>query len=78
MEERKMIRKMLALAAFALLCLSSVVLAGQNSNSSTTMEPKHEMKMGSMHGRRHRRHRRMMHRRHRHMKMKMSNQNSNM
>jgi len=71
-------RKLIVIATFALLCFSNVVLAGQNSNSSTTMEPKHEMKMGSMHGRRHRRHRRMTHRRHRHMHMKMSNKNTNM
>jgi hypothetical protein len=70
------IRKLIVIAAFALLCSGGVALAGQNSNSSTTMEPKHEMSMGRM-GRRHRRHRRMWHRRHRH-EMKMHNKNANM
>ncbi|HEY6230199.1 MAG TPA: hypothetical protein VIW64_02945 [Pyrinomonadaceae bacterium] len=56
-------KKTIAILALALMSCGSVVLAGQNSNSSTTMQP-HE-NMGRMHGRRGRRHARRWHRRHR-------------
>jgi hypothetical protein len=65
-------------AMFALLCFSGVVLAGQNTNSSTTMEPRHEMSSMGRRGRRHRRQRRMRHRRHGHMHMNMTHKNANM
>lgn len=75
-QEGKNLKKTLAILLFALFSCGSVVLAGQNTNSSTTMEPNHNMSGRSMSGMRHR-HRK--HRRHRHkkMKMKMGNMNAN-
>ena len=74
-QEEKNLKKILAILLFALLGCGSVVLAGQNTNSSTTMEPNHNMsgrRMGGM------RHRHKKHRRHRHMKMKMKMKMGNM
>jgi hypothetical protein len=70
-----MTKKILAIVAFALLCCGSVVLAGQNTNSSTTMQPNH-MNNGSMSGRRHHRHGHRKHWRHRHGRMGNKNANT--
>ncbi|MEP6570249.1 MAG: hypothetical protein ABJC10_10780 [Acidobacteriota bacterium] len=74
-----MTKKILSLAALAILCFGTLVFA-QNTNSSTTMQGNDNMSKTNMsgmhrHGRRHRR----MHRRHRHMDadMKMGNKNAN-
>ena len=60
-------KKIVAILAFALLSCGSVVLGGQNSNSSTTMQPNnmgnmsmsgsgaHRRRRGRRHQRRHRR-----------------------
>ena len=73
-----MTKKILSLAALAILCFGTLVFA-QNSNSSTTMQGNHNMSNMHMSGRRGRRHHRRMHRRHRHMHMgmKMENKNAN-
>jgi hypothetical protein len=57
------------------MCCGSVVLAGQNSNSSTTMQPNTNMSMGNMSGRRHGRRGHRKHRRHR--RMHNANKNAN-
>ncbi|MBA2527847.1 MAG: hypothetical protein H0V18_19010 [Pyrinomonadaceae bacterium] len=71
-------RKIFAIVTFVFLCFGSLVLAGQNTNSNTTMQENmnHNMSNGNMSGKRHRRHRAKKHRRHRHVKM--DNKNSNM
>ena len=57
-------KKILAILTFAVICCGSVVIAGQNSNSSTTMQANTNTSMENMSGRRrHRRHSK--HRRHR-------------
>ncbi|HEV7475059.1 MAG TPA: hypothetical protein VGN90_13485 [Pyrinomonadaceae bacterium] len=66
-------KKLLAILTFSLVCFGSVVLAGQNSNSSTTMQP--DMHSGSMSGRRH--HRRGHRKQRRHRRGRTSNKNTN-
>jgi hypothetical protein len=67
-------KRILAILMFVLIGCGGIVFAGQNSNSSTTMEPNH---MGNMHGRRGRRYNRRWHRRHRRHRH-MHNKNANM
>lgn len=67
-------KKIIALVALVFICFGSVVFAGQNSNSSTTMQGNNNM--GSMMGRRGRRHHRRWHRRHR-RHSHMGNKNAN-
>jgi hypothetical protein len=52
-----------------------VVIAGQNSNSNTTMQPNTNASMENMNGRRHGRRGHKKHRRHRHGRT--ANKNSN-
>ena len=71
-----MLRKIVAIVTFALICSGGIVLGAQNSNSSTTMQPGTNMSGMNMSGRRgrrrHRRHDRR-HRRHRHMNKNANN-----
>ena len=60
-----MLRKIVAIVTFALICSVGIVLGGQNSNSSTTMQPGTNMSGMNMHGRRGRRRHRRHYRRHR-------------
>ena len=70
-----MLKKIGAIVTFALICCSGVVFGGQNSNSSTTMQPNTHMGGMNMSGRHgHRRHRRHQHRHRRHGHM---NKNAN-
>ncbi len=69
-----MSKKVLILAALAIFCFEGLIFA-QNANSSTTMEPNHNMSGMSMHGRRHRR--RHHRRRHMHRRRGTANKNAN-
>jgi hypothetical protein len=69
-------KRILAIVMFVLIGCGGIVFAGQNSNSSTTMEPNHNR--GNMHGRRGHRYNRRWHRRHRRHGHRHMNKNANM
>ena len=57
-------KKIVAIVAFAFICCGGIVFGGQNSNSSTTMQPNTNMGGMNMSGRRGRRRHRRHQRRH--------------
>ena len=69
-------KKIIAIVAFVFICFGSVVFAGQNSNSSTTMQGNNNMSGMSMGHRRGRRHHRRWHRRGRRGNMGSKNSNT--